>query len=87
MVSEFLAWCEDHRVPSIAAVQPVHGAGYIGNFSPSSLNTFSVQVIPSPPSALSSILGLDPDPGPEPDPAFDVWERREREIEAARGLL
>jgi site-specific recombinase XerD len=28
-VSEFLAWCEDHRVPSIAAVQPVHVAGYI----------------------------------------------------------
>ena len=26
---EFLAWCEDHRVPSIAAVQPVHVAGYI----------------------------------------------------------
>jgi hypothetical protein len=22
-VAEFLAWCEDHRVPSIAAVQPV----------------------------------------------------------------
>jgi site-specific recombinase XerD len=28
-VSEFLAWCEDHRVPSITAVQPVHVAGYI----------------------------------------------------------
>jgi site-specific recombinase XerD len=28
-VREFLAWCEDHRVPSIAAVQPVHVAGYI----------------------------------------------------------
>lgn len=26
---EFLAWCEDHRVPSLAAVQPVHVAGYI----------------------------------------------------------
>lgn len=26
---EFLAWCEDQRVPSIAAVQPVHVAGYI----------------------------------------------------------
>jgi site-specific recombinase XerD len=28
-VSEFLAWCENRRVPSIAAVQPVHVAGYI----------------------------------------------------------
>ena len=28
-VSEFMAWCEDHRVPSITAVQPVHVAGYI----------------------------------------------------------
>ena len=28
-VSEFLAWCEAHRVPSITAVQPVHVAGYI----------------------------------------------------------
>src|SRR5580704_3823648 len=28
-VSEFLSWCEDRRVPSIAAVQPVHVAGYI----------------------------------------------------------
>jgi hypothetical protein len=28
-VREFLAWCEDHRVPSITAVQPVHVAGYI----------------------------------------------------------
>jgi site-specific recombinase XerD len=28
-VSEFLTWCEDHRVPSITAVQPVHVAGYI----------------------------------------------------------
>jgi hypothetical protein len=28
-VSEFLAWCEDHLVPSIKAVQPVHVAGYI----------------------------------------------------------
>jgi site-specific recombinase XerD len=28
-VSEFLAWCEHHRVPSITAVQPVHVAGYI----------------------------------------------------------
>ena len=28
-VREFLAWCEDHRVPSIMAVQPVHVAGYI----------------------------------------------------------
>jgi site-specific recombinase XerD len=28
-VSEFLAWCEDRRVPSITAVQPVHVAGYI----------------------------------------------------------
>src|SRR3984893_1593592 len=26
---EFLAWCEDRRVPSITAVQPVHVAGYI----------------------------------------------------------
>jgi integrase/recombinase XerC len=25
-VSEFLAWCEGRRVPSIAAVQPVHVA-------------------------------------------------------------
>jgi hypothetical protein len=25
-VAEFLAWCEDHRVPSITAVQPVHVA-------------------------------------------------------------
>jgi hypothetical protein len=24
-----LVWCEDHRVPSITAVQPVHVAGYI----------------------------------------------------------
>jgi site-specific recombinase XerD len=28
-VSEFLAWCENRRVPSITAVQPVHVAGYI----------------------------------------------------------
>jgi site-specific recombinase XerD len=28
-VREFLDWCEDRRVPSIAAVQPVHVAGYI----------------------------------------------------------
>jgi site-specific recombinase XerD len=28
-VSEFLTWCEDRRVTSIAAVQPVHVAGYI----------------------------------------------------------
>jgi integrase len=28
-VSEFLAWCEKRRVPSIIAVQPVHIAGYI----------------------------------------------------------
>jgi site-specific recombinase XerD len=28
-VSEFLTWCEAHRVPSITAVQPVHVAGYI----------------------------------------------------------
>jgi site-specific recombinase XerD len=28
-VSEFLAWCEHRRVPSITAVQPVHVAGYI----------------------------------------------------------
>jgi integrase len=28
-VSEFLAWCEDRRVPSITAVQPVHVAGYV----------------------------------------------------------
>src|SRR5580693_10808546 len=28
-VSEFLAWCEGRRVPSITAVQPVHVAGYI----------------------------------------------------------
>src|ERR1700680_1220102 len=28
-VREFLAWCEDPRVPSVAAVQPVHVAGYI----------------------------------------------------------
>ncbi len=28
-VSEFLAWCEERHVPSIAAVQPVHVAGYI----------------------------------------------------------
>jgi hypothetical protein len=28
-VSKFLAWCEDHRVRSITAVQPVHVAGYI----------------------------------------------------------
>jgi hypothetical protein len=24
-----LAWCDDHPVPSITAVQPVHVAGYI----------------------------------------------------------
>src|SRR5260370_10218359 len=28
-VREFLAWCDDHRVPSITAVQPVPVAGYI----------------------------------------------------------
>ena len=28
-VSKFLAWCEDHRVPSITAVRPVRVAGYI----------------------------------------------------------
>jgi hypothetical protein len=28
-VREFLAWCEHHRVRSIAAVQPMHVAGYI----------------------------------------------------------
>src|ERR1700733_2287832 len=28
-VREFLAWCEDRRLPSITAVQPVHVAGYI----------------------------------------------------------
>jgi Phage integrase, N-terminal SAM-like domain len=28
-VSEFLAWCGHHRVPSITAVQPLHVAGYI----------------------------------------------------------
>src|SRR5580700_8384975 len=28
-VSEFLSWCEDRRVSSITAVQPVHVAGYI----------------------------------------------------------
>jgi site-specific recombinase XerD len=28
-VREFLDWCEDRSVPSIAAVQPVHVAGYI----------------------------------------------------------
>jgi site-specific recombinase XerD len=28
-VAEFLAWCENCRVPSIAAVQPVHVGGYI----------------------------------------------------------
>jgi len=28
-VREFLAWREDHRVRSIAAVQPIHVAGYI----------------------------------------------------------
>jgi site-specific recombinase XerD len=28
-VAEFLAWCEDRRVPAITAVQPVHVAGYI----------------------------------------------------------
>jgi site-specific recombinase XerD len=27
--SEFLVWCKHHRLPSIAAVQPVHVAGYI----------------------------------------------------------
>jgi hypothetical protein len=25
-VAEFLAWCEDYRVPAITAVQPVHVA-------------------------------------------------------------
>jgi hypothetical protein len=28
-VSEFLAWCENRRGPSITGVQPVHVAGYI----------------------------------------------------------
>lgn len=28
-VREFLRWCEQHRVSSIAAVAPVHVAGYI----------------------------------------------------------
>jgi hypothetical protein len=28
-VSEFLAWCEDHRVPSITAVQPATCTGYM----------------------------------------------------------
>jgi hypothetical protein len=28
-VSESVAWCELHCVPSITAVQPVHVAGYI----------------------------------------------------------
>ena len=28
-VGEFLAWCEAHGVPSIAAVQPLHVAGYV----------------------------------------------------------
>lgn len=27
--AEFLAWCDDRGVPSIAAVQPLHVAGYI----------------------------------------------------------
>jgi site-specific recombinase XerD len=27
-VSEFLAWCENHRAPSITAAQPIHVAGY-----------------------------------------------------------
>jgi len=25
-VTEFLAWCDDNRVPSVAAVQPLHVA-------------------------------------------------------------
>jgi len=29
VVTEFLARCEGHRVPSIAAMQPMHVAGYI----------------------------------------------------------
>jgi len=28
-VTDFLAWCEDHAVPSIAAVQPLHVAAWI----------------------------------------------------------
>ena len=28
-VADFLAWCEDHAVPSIAAVQPLHVAAWI----------------------------------------------------------
>jgi hypothetical protein len=28
-VREFLDWCADRRLPSIAAVQPVHVTGYI----------------------------------------------------------
>ncbi len=28
-IGEFLTWCEGHGVPSIAAVQPLHVAGYI----------------------------------------------------------
>ena len=28
-VDEFLAWCEAHGVPSIAAMQPLHVAGYV----------------------------------------------------------
>src|ERR1700761_3324087 len=28
-IGEFLAWCEQHGVPSIAAVQPIHVASYV----------------------------------------------------------
>ena len=28
-VTDFLAWCEEHAVPSIAAVQPLHVAAWI----------------------------------------------------------
>ena len=28
-VAEFLAWCDDNRVPSVAAVQPLHVAAWI----------------------------------------------------------
>jgi hypothetical protein len=29
LMADFLAWCDDHQVPSIAGVQPVHGAAWI----------------------------------------------------------
>ncbi len=28
-MAEFLAWCDDNRVPSITAVQPLHVAAWI----------------------------------------------------------